>query len=59
MLSDSGLICTSLTSFPGGLSKEEEHDFCAAGFPLLAEDFSIALDKLHDAHSQAVGAPKV
>nr|XP_056708680.1 peroxisome biogenesis factor 6 isoform X2 [Euleptes europaea] len=53
--------CTRIqnSSFPGGLSKEEEHDFCAAGFPLLAEDFSIALDKLHDAHSQAVGAPKI
>lgn len=47
------------SSFLGGLSDEEERDFCAAGFPLLAEDFSIALDKLHDAHSQAIGAPKV
>ncbi|XP_077192458.1 peroxisome biogenesis factor 6 isoform X2 [Paroedura picta] len=53
--------CTRIqnSSFPGGLSKEEEQDFCAAGFPLLAEDFSTALDKLHDAHSQAVGAPKI
>ncbi|XP_060104162.1 peroxisome biogenesis factor 6 isoform X2 [Heteronotia binoei] len=53
--------CTRIqnSSFPGGLSKEEEHDFCAAGFPLLAEDFSVALDKVHDAHSQAVGAPKI
>ncbi|XP_054840451.1 peroxisome biogenesis factor 6 isoform X2 [Eublepharis macularius] len=53
--------CTRIqnSSFPGGLTKEEEQDFCAAGFPLLAEDFSVALDKLHDAHSQAVGAPKI
>ncbi|XP_044285651.1 peroxisome biogenesis factor 6 isoform X2 [Varanus komodoensis] len=53
--------CTRIqnSSFPGGLSEEEEHDFCAAGFPLLAEDFSVALDKLHDAHSQAIGAPKI
>ncbi|XP_028580738.2 peroxisome biogenesis factor 6 [Podarcis muralis] len=47
------------SSFLGGLSEEEEHDFCAAGFPLLAEDFGVALDKLHDAHSQAIGAPKI
>ncbi|XP_015281731.1 PREDICTED: peroxisome biogenesis factor 6 [Gekko japonicus] len=53
--------CTRIqnSSFPGGLSKEEEHDFCAAGFPLLAEDFSTALDKLHEAHSQALGVPKI
>lgn len=36
-----------------------ERDFCTAGFPVLEEDFSVALDQLHDAHSQAVGAPKV
>ncbi|XP_066481058.1 peroxisome biogenesis factor 6 isoform X2 [Tiliqua scincoides] len=47
------------SSFPGGSSEEEEHDFCTAGFPLLAEDFSVALDKLHDSHSRAIGAPKI
>lgn len=36
-----------------------ERDFCTAGFPVLEEDFTAALDQLHDAHSQAVGAPKV
>ncbi|XP_054026652.1 peroxisome biogenesis factor 6 [Dryobates pubescens] len=46
-------------SFPGGLSEEVERDFCTAGFPVLEEDFSAALDQLHDAHSQAVGAPKI
>ncbi|NXR61503.1 PEX6 factor, partial [Rhadina sibilatrix] len=46
-------------SFPGGLSQEVERDFCAAGFPVLEEDFSAALDQLHEAHSQAVGAPKI
>ncbi|XP_063158377.1 peroxisome biogenesis factor 6 isoform X3 [Candoia aspera] len=53
--------CTRMqnSSFPEGPNEEEEYDFYAAGFPLLAEDFSIALDKLHDAHSQAVGAPKI
>ncbi|NXT18630.1 PEX6 factor, partial [Syrrhaptes paradoxus] len=53
--------CTRIQalSFPGGLSEEAERDFCTAGFPVLEEDFSVALDQLHDAHSQAVGAPKI
>jgi hypothetical protein len=41
------------------LSKEDEGELCAAGFPLLAEDFAQALEQLQTAHSQAVGAPKV
>uniref|UniRef100_A0A8C0EYM4 Peroxisomal ATPase PEX6 n=1 Tax=Bubo bubo TaxID=30461 RepID=A0A8C0EYM4_BUBBB len=41
------------------LSEEVERDFCTAGFPVLEEDFSVALDQLHNAHSQAVGAPKI
>ncbi|NWS70466.1 PEX6 factor, partial [Crotophaga sulcirostris] len=53
--------CTRIQalSFPGGLSEEVERDFCTAGFPVLEEDFNVALDELHDAHSQAVGAPKI
>ncbi|NWV35238.1 PEX6 factor, partial [Grantiella picta] len=53
--------CTRIQalSFPGGLSEEVERDFCTAGFPVLEEDFSAALDQLHEAHSQAVGAPKI
>ncbi|NXT42260.1 PEX6 factor, partial [Pelecanoides urinatrix] len=53
--------CTRIQalSFPGGLTEEAERDFCTAGFPVLEEDFSVALDQLHDAHSQAVGAPKI
>ncbi|XP_039384904.1 peroxisome biogenesis factor 6 [Mauremys reevesii] len=53
--------CTRIltSSFPGGLSEDEERDFCAAGFPVLAEDFNVALDQLHETHSQAVGAPKI
>lgn len=34
-------------------------ELCAAGFPLLAEDFGQALEQLQSAHSQAIGAPKV
>lgn len=41
------------------MSEEDEGELCAAGFPLLAEDFGQALDQLQTAHSQAVGAPKV
>ncbi|XP_034619864.1 peroxisome biogenesis factor 6 [Trachemys scripta elegans] len=53
--------CTRIltSSFPGGLSEDEERDFCAAGFPVLAEDLNVALDQLHETHSQAVGAPKI
>ncbi|KAK2506921.1 hypothetical protein MC885_003960 [Smutsia gigantea] len=43
----------------GGLSEEDEGELCAAGFPLLAEDFGQALEQLQTAHSQAVGAPKI
>lgn len=49
----------SLYSLAGGLTEEDEGELCAAGFPLLAEDFGQALDQLQTAHSQAVGAPKV
>lgn len=58
-LSAPALPFSFLTSFPGGLNEEVERDFCTAGFPVLEEDFNVALDQLHDAHSQAVGAPKV
>ncbi|XP_004673550.1 PREDICTED: peroxisome biogenesis factor 6 [Condylura cristata] len=43
----------------GGWSEEDEGELCAAGFPLLAEDFAQALEQLQTAHSQAIGAPKI
>uniref|UniRef100_A0ABI8AG40 AAA+ ATPase domain-containing protein n=1 Tax=Felis catus TaxID=9685 RepID=A0ABI8AG40_FELCA len=43
----------------GGLSEEDEGELCAAGFPLLAEDFGQALEQLQTAHSRAIGAPKI
>ena len=49
----------SLCSWAGGLSEEDEGELCAAGFPLLAEDFGQALEQLQAAHSQAIGAPRV
>lgn len=53
--------CTRIkaSGLAGSLSEEDEGELCAAGFPLLAEDFGQALDQLQTAHSQAVGAPKV
>ncbi|XP_028903299.1 peroxisome biogenesis factor 6 [Ornithorhynchus anatinus] len=47
------------TSMEGELSEEDEADLCAAGFPLLAEDFRAALDQLQEAQTQAIGAPKI
>ena len=41
------------------MSEEDEGELCAAGFPLLAEDFGQALEQLQAAHSQAIGAPRV
>ncbi|XP_053456979.1 peroxisome biogenesis factor 6 isoform X3 [Nycticebus coucang] len=49
--------CTRMKN--SGLSEEDEGELCAAGFPLLAEDFGQALEQLQTAHSQAVGAPKI
>uniref|UniRef100_A0A8D2CPB3 Peroxisomal biosis factor 6 n=1 Tax=Sciurus vulgaris TaxID=55149 RepID=A0A8D2CPB3_SCIVU len=53
--------CTRIknSGVSGSLSEEDEGELCAAGFPLLAEDFGQALEQLQTAHSQAVGAPKV
>ncbi|XP_052048033.1 peroxisome biogenesis factor 6 isoform X2 [Apodemus sylvaticus] len=53
--------CTRIkaSGLAGALSEEDEGELCAAGFPLLAEDFGQALDQLQTAHSQAVGAPKI
>ncbi|XP_027953560.1 peroxisome biogenesis factor 6 isoform X2 [Eumetopias jubatus] len=53
--------CTRVknSGLAGGLSEEEEGELCAAGFPLLAEDFGQALEQMQTAHSQAIGAPKV
>jgi len=53
--------CTRVknSGLAGGLSEEEEGELCAAGFPLLAEDFGQALEQMQTAHSQAIGAPKI
>ncbi|XP_008514032.1 peroxisome biogenesis factor 6 [Equus przewalskii] len=53
--------CTRIknSGLAGGWSEEDEGELCAAGFPLLAEDFGQALEQLQAAHSQAIGAPKI
>ncbi|KAK1338387.1 hypothetical protein QTO34_001503 [Cnephaeus nilssonii] len=53
--------CTRIrnSGLAGALSEEDERELCAAGFPLLAEDFGQALEQLQSAHSQAIGAPKI
>ncbi|XP_077760100.1 peroxisome biogenesis factor 6 isoform X2 [Canis aureus] len=57
----SRVACTRIknSGLAGGLSEEDEGELCAAGFPLLAEDFGQALEQLQTAHSQAIGAPKI
>ncbi|XP_006882042.1 PREDICTED: peroxisome assembly factor 2 isoform X2 [Elephantulus edwardii] len=53
--------CTRIknSGLAGSWSEEDEEELCAAGFPLLAEDFGQALEQLQAAHSQAIGAPKI
>ncbi|XP_043916211.1 peroxisome biogenesis factor 6 [Protopterus annectens] len=45
--------------FAGVITDQGERDICAAGIPLLSEDFSLALEQLHHVNSQAIGAPKI
>ncbi|XP_067254582.1 peroxisomal ATPase PEX6 [Chanodichthys erythropterus] len=47
------------TYFPDAASEQEEEDLCVSGVSITSEDFSTALDVLQEAHSQAIGAPKI
>uniref|UniRef100_A0A8C1HB13 Peroxisomal ATPase PEX6 n=1 Tax=Cyprinus carpio carpio TaxID=630221 RepID=A0A8C1HB13_CYPCA len=47
------------TYFPEAASEQEEEDLCVSGVSVTSEDFSAALDVLQEAHSQAIGAPKI
>ncbi|XP_057181332.1 peroxisomal ATPase PEX6 isoform X2 [Triplophysa rosa] len=47
------------TFFPDGASEQDEEDLCVSGVKVLSDDFSTALEALQDAHSQAIGAPKI
>ncbi len=48
-----------MCSFPEAASDQEEEDLCISGVSVTSEDFSVALNVLQEAHSQAIGAPKV
>ncbi|KAL1250824.1 hypothetical protein QQF64_018620 [Cirrhinus molitorella] len=47
------------TYFPEAASEQDEEDLCVSGVSVTSEDFSTALDVLQEAHSQAIGAPKI
>nr|XP_005996723.2 PREDICTED: peroxisome biogenesis factor 6 [Latimeria chalumnae] len=47
------------TCFPEGANVQEEWAVCAAGFSVVSEDFHTALEQLQEAHSRAIGAPKI
>uniref|UniRef100_A0AAR2J1V5 Peroxisomal ATPase PEX6 n=1 Tax=Pygocentrus nattereri TaxID=42514 RepID=A0AAR2J1V5_PYGNA len=48
-----------LRSYPHGASAQEEEDLCVCGVTIMAADFTKALESLQEAHSQAIGAPKI
>ncbi|KAI4898283.1 hypothetical protein NFI96_024407, partial [Prochilodus magdalenae] len=47
------------TYYPHGASAQEEQDLCVCGVTVTAADFTTALESLQEAHSQAIGAPKI
>ncbi|MCI4383561.1 hypothetical protein PGIGA_G00027780 [Pangasianodon gigas] len=47
------------TYYPHGASAQEEVDLCVFGVTITGADFTTALEALQEAHSQAIGAPKI
>ncbi|XP_053369652.1 peroxisomal ATPase PEX6 [Clarias gariepinus] len=47
------------TYYPLGASAQEEEDLCVLGVTIMGADFTSALETLQEAHSQAIGAPKI
>ncbi|XP_066504256.1 peroxisomal ATPase PEX6 [Hoplias malabaricus] len=47
------------TYYPHGASAQEEEDLCVCGVTIVSADFTTALESLQEAHSQAIGAPKI
>uniref|UniRef100_A0A8B9H808 Peroxisomal ATPase PEX6 n=1 Tax=Astyanax mexicanus TaxID=7994 RepID=A0A8B9H808_ASTMX len=45
--------------YPQGGSAQSEMDLCDCGVTIMSADFTAALDSLQEAHSQAIGAPKI
>lgn len=48
-----------MCSYPHGASVQDEDDLCVCGVTIMPEDFTTSLETLQEAHSQAIGAPKV
>ncbi|XP_073415094.1 peroxisome biogenesis factor 6 isoform X1 [Dendrobates tinctorius] len=59
LLSRAGRISCARIRSSCVLSEEEEDGLLAAGFPVNSQDLDRALAELQEAHSKAIGAPKV
>ncbi|KAI5614724.1 peroxisome biogenesis factor 6 isoform X1 [Silurus asotus] len=47
------------TYYPHKAGAKEEQDLCVFGVTIIGDDFSTALEDLQEAHSKAIGAPKI
>ncbi|KAK3562461.1 hypothetical protein QTP86_034579 [Hemibagrus guttatus] len=47
------------TYYPHGATAQEEEDLCVFGVTIMGADFTTALEAMQEAHSQAIGAPKI
>ncbi|KAG8546290.1 hypothetical protein GDO81_019309 [Engystomops pustulosus] len=59
LLSRAGRVSCTRIRNSGALSEEEEEGLLAAGFPVTSQDLDCALAEMQEAHSEAIGAPKV
>ncbi|XP_044129953.1 peroxisome biogenesis factor 6 [Bufo gargarizans] len=59
LLSGAGRISCTRVRNSCALSEEDEEGLLAAGFPVTSQDLDGALAELQEAHSEAIGAPKV
>lgn len=59
LLSRAGRISCTRMRHSCALSEEDEEGLLAAGFPVTSQDLDAALAELQEAHSDAIGAPKV
>ncbi|KAM3930863.1 peroxisome biogenesis factor 6 [Leptodactylus fuscus] len=59
LLSRAGRISCTRIRNSCALSEEDEEGLLAAGFPVTSQDLDCALTELQEAHSEAIGAPKV
>ncbi|XP_075719891.1 peroxisome biogenesis factor 6 [Rhinoderma darwinii] len=59
LLSRAGRISCTRIRDSCSLSEEDEEGHLAAGFPVTSRDLDCALSELQEAHSEAIGAPKI